>query len=53
MITIVIIILSEEIIGSYKSPALIVVLLDNLPWLIVPILLIYRMSVSEKPYTIK
>ena len=51
MITIVLIILSEEIFGPHKSPALLVVLADNFPWMIIPILLIYRMLTSEKPFT--
>ena len=52
MLTNVVIILGEEIYGPYASPQLLVVLLVNLPWLLIPLLIIYRMSRTEKPFTI-
>ena len=49
MLTIVVMILSEEIYGPHASPQLGMVLLANLPWLAVPIAVIVRMW-SEKPF---
>jgi hypothetical protein len=50
MMTNVIIILSEEIYGPHASPQLVMVLLANLPWLLLPIGVIARMSRSEHPF---
>jgi len=43
LITNVLIILSEEIYGSHATPRLPVVIVANLPWLLFPIYIIYRM----------
>ncbi len=51
MMTNVIIILSEEIYGPHASPQLVVVLLANLPWLVLPMGVIARMSRREFPFT--
>ena len=51
MMTNVIIILSEEIYGPHASPQLPMVLLANLPWLLLPIAVITRMSRREHPFT--
>ena len=50
LITNVLIILSEEIFGSHASPQLPVVLLLNLPWLVFPLFIIYRMWRSPLPF---
>ena len=50
MLTNVVIILGEEIYGPYASPQLPVVLLVNLPWLIIPIIIIYRISRGERTF---
>ncbi len=51
IITIVCIILSEEYGGPYATPHFPIVLLLNLPWIIVPALIILRMARSEHPFT--
>lgn len=51
MLTNVTIILSEEIGGIYATPHLPVVLLENLPWLLLPIYIIYRMWRYPQPFT--
>ena len=51
MLTVVTIILSEEIWGIYATPHLPVVLLENLPWLLFPIYIIYRMWRYPMPFT--
>jgi hypothetical protein len=51
MMTNVTIILSEEIYGPHASPQLPLVLLANLPWLLVPIGVIARMSRRGHPFT--
>jgi EXPERA (EXPanded EBP superfamily) len=51
LITIVLIILGEEIYGIHATPHLPIVLMANLPWLLFPIYIIYRMWRSEHPFT--
>ncbi|HEX9017944.1 MAG TPA: emopamil-binding family protein [Anaerolineaceae bacterium] len=51
LITNVLIILSEEIYGPHATPHLPVVFLLNLPWLVFPALLIYRMWHFPHPFT--
>jgi len=49
----VIIILCEEFWGPYATPQPVVVLLLNLPWLLMPVYIIFRMSRSEQPFAAK
>jgi emopamil binding protein len=51
LITNVLIILSEEISGPHAAPNVLVVLALNLPWLLVPAFMIYRMWKDEHPFT--
>ncbi|HEU0001534.1 MAG TPA: emopamil-binding family protein [Ktedonobacteraceae bacterium] len=51
MMTNVIIILSEEFAGPNATPHPQIVLLENLPWLLFPIYIIYRMWRSPAPFT--
>lgn len=51
IITIVFVILSEEYGGPHATPHFPFVLLLNLPWIIVPALIIVRMWRSEYPFT--
>ncbi|HEY7358057.1 MAG TPA: emopamil-binding family protein [Ktedonobacterales bacterium] len=51
MMTNVTIILSEEIWGPHASPQLGIVLLLNLPWFLLPIAVIARVSRREHPFT--
>lgn len=51
MITNVIIILGDEYAGIHASPNFPVVLLENLPWLLFPLFIIYRMWRYEHPFT--
>lgn len=51
LITNVLIIMGEEIAGSYPTPALPFVTLLNLPWVLVPLVVIYRMATSEHPFS--
>jgi hypothetical protein len=51
LFTIVTIILAEETFGPAKSPLLWVVYLDNAPWLLMPIAIITRMYLNERPFT--
>jgi len=48
----VLIILTEEIAGPYATPHLPVVLALNLPWLRMPLLLIWRMARASGPFTL-
>ena len=50
LITIVLIILGEEIYGSHATPRLPVVIVANLPWLLLPIYIIYRMWRAPNPF---
>ncbi len=51
IITIVSIILSEEYGGPHATPHFPLVLLLNLPWILMPALIIARMARSEHPFT--
>lgn len=51
LITNVIIILGEEMYGAYRTPNLPMVLMANLPWLLFPLFIIWRMAKSEHPFT--
>ena len=51
MMTNVTIILGEEIMGEHASPELWAVLLANASWLLMPILLLWRMWHAEHPFT--
>jgi hypothetical protein len=51
IITIVCIILSEEYGGPHATPHFAIVLLLNLPWIIIPALIIVRMWRAEHPFT--
>jgi EXPERA (EXPanded EBP superfamily) len=51
LLTVVLVILGEEIWGSHATPQLSVVLLANLPWLLFPIYIIYRMWRYPEPFT--
>jgi hypothetical protein len=50
MMTNVTIILSEEIAGPHKTPQLPMVLFANAAWLVFPILVLFRMWRSERPF---
>jgi hypothetical protein len=50
MLSNVIIILGEEIAGPHASPQLPLVLLLNAPWLLMPLVMIYRMARSPHPF---
>jgi hypothetical protein len=50
MLSNVIIILGEEIAGPHASPQLPLVLLLNGPWLLMPLVMIYRMARSPHPF---
>lgn len=50
MLSNVIIILGEEIAGPHASPQLPLVLLLNAPWLLMPLVMIYRMARSPIPF---
>ncbi len=50
LITNVIIILGEELAGPHATPHFPLVLALNLPWLLVPMLVIYRVSKSAHPF---
>jgi emopamil binding protein len=51
LLTNVLIILGEEWAGAYASPNFPVVLLANLPWLLFPLYIIYRMWRYPHPFT--
>jgi len=51
LITNVLIILSEEVAGSYPSPQLPLVILLNLPWLLLPMLVMFRVGRTLHPFT--
>jgi hypothetical protein len=50
MITNVTIILGEEFAGPHAAPDFVFVLLLNLPWLLVPLLILYRMANSKPAF---
>ena len=51
LFTNVLIILGEERAGATPSPHFPVVLLANLPWLVMPLVIVYRMARAEHPFT--
>lgn len=51
MLSNVLIILFEEIYGPFPAPQIGIVLLLNLPWLLMPLYIIYRVSRSPKLFT--
>lgn len=51
MLTNVTIILGEEYAGAFATPNFPIVLLENLPWLLMPIFIIYRMWRADHPFT--
>jgi len=51
MLTNVTIILGEEAFGPYRTPAFGIVFLANLPWLLFPLALLYRMGTNPAPFT--
>jgi hypothetical protein len=51
LLTIVLVILGEEIAGTNATPHLPIVFLANLPWLLFPIYIIYRMWRYPYPFT--
>jgi hypothetical protein len=51
MLTNVTIILSEEAFGQFATPQLPMVLLANLGWLVMPLLMIWRMARAPHPFT--
>jgi hypothetical protein len=51
MMTVVTIILGEELAGPHASPHPAVVLLLNAPWLLVPLHIIFRMWSGMHPFT--
>jgi len=51
LITNVLIILSEEIAGTTPTPQLPLVILLNLPWLLMPMLVMYRVGRTLHPFT--
>jgi len=50
MLTMVAVILAEEVLGPHASPRLGIVLLANGPWALFPIFLLYRMIAREHPF---
>jgi hypothetical protein len=51
MMTNVTIILGEELMGAHATPAPLMVLALNAPWLLVPVYVIKRMYNTETPFT--
>jgi hypothetical protein len=51
LFTVVLVILGEEMGGAHATPHLPIVLLANLPWLLFPIYIIYRMWRYPTPFT--
>lgn len=51
LLTNVLIILGEEYAGAHASPHFPIVLLANLPWLVFPLYIIYRMWRHEHPFS--
>src|SRR5215469_2893835 len=52
LFTVVLVILGEEIGGTHATPHLPVVLLANLPWLLFPVYIVYRMWRYPTPFTV-
>ncbi len=51
LFTVTTIICFEEVYGPYHAPQLPIVMLANLPWLLFPIIITYRMWKSPHPFT--
>jgi EXPERA (EXPanded EBP superfamily) len=51
LLTNVIIILGEEYAGAHPAPNFAIVFMANLPWLVLPLFIIFRMWSSEHPFT--
>lgn len=51
LFTVVLVILGEEMGGTHATPNLPVVLLANLPWLLFPVYIVYRMWRYPTPFT--
>lgn len=51
LFTVVLVIMGEEIGGIHATPHLPIVFLANLPWIVFPLYIIYRMSRSPHPFT--
>jgi hypothetical protein len=51
MISGVLVIVSEEIWGAHATPRPGIVLLANAPWLIIPLFVLFRMSLKERPFS--
>jgi hypothetical protein len=51
LFTVVLVILGEEIGGTHATPHLPIVLLANLPWLLFPVYIVYRMWRYPTPFT--
>lgn len=51
ILTILSIILSEEVFGSHATGSVAFVLACNAPWVIMPLILLLRMVASERPFT--
>jgi hypothetical protein len=51
LLTVVLVILGEEIAGTKATPHFPIVLLANLPWLLFPIYILYRMWRYPEPFT--
>jgi hypothetical protein len=50
LLTNVTIILGEEAVGAHATPHLGMILLANAPWVIVPLVLLYRMGTRPHPF---
>jgi hypothetical protein len=51
LLTNVLIILGEELAGEHPSPHFPIVLLANLPWLLFPLYILYRIGRSATPFS--
>jgi hypothetical protein len=51
MISGVIMILSEEAFGQYRTPHLALVIAANASWIIFPLIILFRMGLNEHPFT--
>jgi hypothetical protein len=51
MISGVIMILSEEAFGQYRTPYLAMVIAANASWIIIPLIILFRMGLNEHPFT--
>jgi hypothetical protein len=51
LMTVVVVILFEEMLGEHRTPARAMVLFANAPWLLVPLAVLVRMARAEHPFT--